>query len=493
MKKRILSLILALVLCFGLSVPAFAAEAFPFTDVDAGAWYRDDVAAVRATGLLQGTSATSFDPGGLLTLAQAVTLAARVHQYAEEGTVTLANGTDVWYSTFVGYAKENGIIDSAYDGRWGQNATRAEMVKILYPALPADRYQAINDVEDDAIPDVKLDYSYGKEVYAFYRAGILTGSDSTFKNVINVSGCFKPQDAIARNEVAAILNRMLDPGQRRRFTLSRPELPSPSAPLTEENVFAVLDDLDPDGAWIIRQADTDNSNVTHYVNGVKVDAGDNFMSWFYSDMGSSLRDTVRAGSLDTAVHEECHHFSHKDGWSRERIYIGNGEYISVHYTATFKTEEMSRQLPESLRTSRYRTYVSEGATASANQNGVYGLLNEYTAYCWGTNDRVKTFDYADGKHDNRYSNEFVSYAEFRFWILSYMLYARENHPDVYQGILDNDAFRLAFTTVDAKFTQVIEEYFALGRISHDFRVEYDKLATVMERAEYVEMAALLRP
>ena len=75
-----------------------------------------------------------------------MTLAARLHQYAAEGKVTLANGADVWYSTFVDYAKNNGIIDDSYDGRWGQDATRAEMVKILYRALPASRYEEINDV-----------------------------------------------------------------------------------------------------------------------------------------------------------------------------------------------------------------------------------------------------------------------------------------------------------------------------------------------------------
>ena len=500
MKKRILSLALALLMCFGLSVPAFAAGAFPFTDVAAGVWYRDDVAAAYATGLLNGATATRFNPTGHLTLAQAVTLAARLHQYAAEGKVTLANGADVWYSTFVSYAKSNGIIDGSYDGRWDRDATRAEMVKILYRALPASRYQEINDVEDNAIPDVKMDYAYGKEVYAFYRAGILTGSKSTFQNVINAEGFFRPQDTIARSEVAAILNRMLNPGQRKQFTLALPELPDTGAKLTEENVFALLDNLDPDGAWIIRSADTDNSNTTHYVNGVKVEGADNFMSWFLSDMDASF-GTAAGKTLPTAVHEECHHFtraaasSYSQGkWNyQERIYIGEGEYITVTFTDTFPTEEMSKLLPESLRTSRYDEYISEGARPTANQHGIYGLLNEFAAYCWGNNDMVKTFDYLNRRSSNAYDNEFVSYAEFRFWILSYLLYAKENHPDVYQGILDNAAFRQAFTAVDAKFAQVIQDFFALDHVSSSFKSQYDKLMTVMERPEYVEMAELLKP
>ena len=499
MKKRILSLALALLMCFGLSVPAFAAGAFPFTDVAAGVWYRDDVAAAYATGLLNGATATRFNPTGHLTLAQAVTLAARLHQYAAEGKVTLANGADVWYSTFVSYAKSNGIIDGSYDGRWDRDATRAEMVKILYRALPASRYQEINDVEDNAIPDVKMDYAYGKEVYAFYRAGILTGSKSTFQNVINAEGFFRPQDTIARSEVAAILNRMLNPGQRKQFTLSLPELPSPSASLTEENVFALLDNLDPDGAWIIRNADSHYD--AHYINGVKVDTEPNFMGYFAASMNDPLgKAAAELGRLGSVVHESCHDFTHvnpsyvQGKWHyQEKIYTGDGECILVDYTDTFKTEEMGKLLPESLRTSRYDEYISEGARPTANQHGIYGLLNEFAAYCWGNNDMVKTFDYLNRRSSNAYDNEFVSYAEFRFWILSYMLYAKENHPDVYQGILDNAAFRQAFTAVDAKFAQVIQDFFALDHVSSSFKSQYDKLMTVMERPEYVEMAELLKP
>lgn len=504
MKKRTLSLALALVMCFGLSVPAFAAETFPFTDVTDGIWYRDDVAAAYATGLLNGATTTRFNPTGHLTLAQAVTLAARLHQYAAEGKVTLANGADVWYSTFVTYAKSNGIIDDSYDGRWDQDATRAEMVKILYRALPAGRYQEINDVEDNAIPDVTLDCAYGKEVYALYRAGILTGSQSTSQNVINADGFFRPQDTIARSEVAAILNRMLNPGQRKQFTLALPELPSPSAPLTEENVFALLDNLDPDGAWILRSADTDYSNAAHYVNGVKVEAAGNFMRWFISDTGSSF-GTAAGKTLPTAVHEECHSFtrmapSYGQGkWNyQEKIYIGQGEYITVAYTDPFPTEEMSKLLPADLRTSRYGTYVSEGSSASANQQGIYGLLNEFAAYCWGNSNLVKTYDYCAGYWENRYTNEFVSYAEFRFWILSYMLYAKENHPEAYQEILGDDDFRLVFSTIDDTFAGVIQAYFgklkAAGRsVQPQAKAEYDKLTAVMERPEYVEMAELLKP
>ena len=502
MKRRLISFALAVVMSLALAVPAFAAGTFPFTDVSAKAWYYADVSAVYTTGLFTGQSATAFDPDGELSIAQTVTLAARVHQYMSTGKVTLANGSDVWYSTFVNYAKQNGIIGSGCDGRWNDKATRAEMVQILYNALSPQHYQAINEVEDNAIPDVKLSYAYGEAVYAFYRAGILTGSSSSYANIMNVEGCFHPRSTIKRCEVAAILNRILNPGQRKTFTLALPELPGQDAELTEANVLALLDNLDPDGAWIIRSADSKNTGSTT-VNGVAVDAPANFMRNFALSL-LEQKSLGNSDDLETAVHEECHSFTLRNVYEggstarKEYIYIGDGEYITVPYTELFKTEEMSVLLPEGLRTSRYRSYISKGSPVASNVYGIYGLLNEFAAYCWGNNNAVKTYDYYATHWANSYTNQFVSYAEFRFWILSYMLYAKEKHPDVYQGVLANDKFRQAFSAIDDKFADVIQEYFgkleAAGKNVHsEFKHEYDTLMKIMERPEYVEMAELLRP
>lgn len=53
--------------------------------------------------------------------------------------------------------------------------------------------------------------AYSAEIYAFYRAGILTGSDA--------AGTFHAASNIRRSEAAAILNRMFDASTRQRLTL----------------------------------------------------------------------------------------------------------------------------------------------------------------------------------------------------------------------------------------------------------------------------------
>ena len=82
------------------------------------------------------------------------------------------------------------------------------MSVIVARALPDAALPAVNTVANGAIPDV---YRSDTGIYKLYRAGILAGSDS--------KGTFRPNAAITRAEVAAVLVRMADPNTRQLFTL----------------------------------------------------------------------------------------------------------------------------------------------------------------------------------------------------------------------------------------------------------------------------------
>ncbi len=109
------------------------------------------------------------------------------------------------------YALDNGIIDGEY-ADWTEKITRRAYVHIFYSALPASEYAPRNTVADGAIPDVSMADPHASEIYAFYSAGILTGSDS--------AGTFHPLSNIRRSEVAAILTRMFDASARKSITLT---------------------------------------------------------------------------------------------------------------------------------------------------------------------------------------------------------------------------------------------------------------------------------
>lgn len=194
----------------------------PFTDVPLGAWFFQDVLSAYNRGLINGMSPTLYEPDGSLTVAQAVKLAACMHQLYQEGSVTLQNGADAWYSTYLDYAVRQEILTEDYAAlspdELNTPITRAEFVHIFYHALPRSEYGQINAVMTGAIPDVTEDALYSQEIYTFYRAGILTGDAADEAGGVP-AGRFRPADNIKRSEVATIMNRMFDSAARKHFTL----------------------------------------------------------------------------------------------------------------------------------------------------------------------------------------------------------------------------------------------------------------------------------
>lgn len=204
-----LKTILAAILCAAvLTVPVCAAE-ISFTDVAEGAWYYQDVKAAVEEGLVNGRSEDAFCPDEHMTCAEAVKLAACMHEKKNAGAVTLENG-DPWYAPYVEYAKTNGIIEGDY--AWGDPIVREDYMAIFARALPAEEYAVINEIADGALPDVPADAPNADGIYKLARAGIVQGDEN--RNI-------NPGSPIRRCEVAAILTRMMNPDARVRFTVKK--------------------------------------------------------------------------------------------------------------------------------------------------------------------------------------------------------------------------------------------------------------------------------
>ena len=187
---------------------------FPFTDVPSDSWYYSSVKAAWENDLIDGVTVNEFKPNATLTVAQTIKLAAALHQLDRTGEVSLKNGGANWYDSYVNYAVTNGIIEQDYanytKAQMNAPVTRGEFVHIFHGAEEA--YKAINTVADNAIPDVKTTDKFAPEIYEFYRAGILTGSD--------VKGTFHSTSTIKRSEAAAILLRMFEASARKSITLN---------------------------------------------------------------------------------------------------------------------------------------------------------------------------------------------------------------------------------------------------------------------------------
>ena len=218
-----------------------------------------------------------------------------------------------------------------------------------------------------------------------------------------------------------------------------------NAEINEENILEMLDTYDPDGAYII-----------HF----SLDEGNDILIWF--DNSEKIIDGV-----GTAVHEETHRYilqNHLAG--EEEIYIGDGQSVHVTYTEVFDSSEMAAEVSSELQTFRFDNYVGNpDANMASDIDGIYGLLNEFTAYCWDLNNTVCLYDYykAEANTDedwlsyiNQFDNGRMAYSEFNYYILNYLAYARENHPNVYEGIVSNDGFTEAYLIIENKYRSLIE-------------------------------------
>ncbi len=233
--NRFMSLILAFILSGSFLVPVHAAEEGSlenfkevyqygdntFADISDGLWYGKYVAKAYAIGLVQGRDGNVFGPGDPVTLAETVTLAARLHNIYHGGSGVFEQ-SEPWYRVYVDYALAKGIINGELD--WEAEATRRDFAAILCRSLPASALTAISEVPDGAIPDVAASAPSAGEIYRLYRAGVLTGSDA--------EGTFYPDTNIARSAVAAIVSRMALQNMRVAFSLNPykgPELPAREA------------------------------------------------------------------------------------------------------------------------------------------------------------------------------------------------------------------------------------------------------------------------
>lgn len=210
LKKRLATGFLAAVLAVG--VTAVPAQAVQFSDVPSYAWYASDVYDVQAYGILEGTGNGCFSPETTLTLAQAITMAARTDAYQQGKTID-SDGASPWYAPYVNYAAERGICDKGEFGtNYNEFCSRAVMAELFARVFPKSTEDDRNVVE--VLPDVD-NTAENAAIFYLYRQGVLTGSDA--------QGTFYPDAAIKRSETAAILNRVLDPDKRKDVDFKAPQ------------------------------------------------------------------------------------------------------------------------------------------------------------------------------------------------------------------------------------------------------------------------------
>lgn len=118
-----------------LATPQAESTGNRFTDVS-DHWAQDAIEAVCADGLMNGMSATTFEPDTAMTRAMLVTVLYRMSGEPEvTGTVPFADVSDgMWYTDAIVWAAENGIVKGIGKGLFDPDGgvTREQMATILY-------------------------------------------------------------------------------------------------------------------------------------------------------------------------------------------------------------------------------------------------------------------------------------------------------------------------------------------------------------------------
>lgn len=221
-RKKFFSLMLAFVLAFSLSIPAFAAvEDTGFSDVDANAWYAEAVMYCREHGLMAGTSAATFAPESSLTRAQLAAVLYRIEgEPAVTGADAFADTPDgAWYSDAVLWASQKEVMGGYGGGLFGPNdpVTREQMTTILwrYAGSPAANPASLSDADS----------------MASYAVPAVNWAVSN-RIVAPVSGAaFAPKDNANRAQVAAALmnyDRMSQPASDAKILIAYFTVPETS-------------------------------------------------------------------------------------------------------------------------------------------------------------------------------------------------------------------------------------------------------------------------
>ncbi len=185
-----------------------------FNDVKADDWFYENVASVYEYGLMNGKGAGRFDPQGNITVAETLTIAARLHAIYTKNSTEEFTKSSPWYQVYADYCEAAGITAALTEGLpddLNEQASRGLFAAILANSFPESEFAEKNNVPDNAIPDVDIGDEYAADIYRLYRSGITIGSDK--------QGNFYPERSIRRSEVAAIITRIVDPSLRQDLDL----------------------------------------------------------------------------------------------------------------------------------------------------------------------------------------------------------------------------------------------------------------------------------
>jgi len=220
--NKIISLILALVLCLGLAIPVVAAEKEQaFSDVEESDWHYKYVMELYERGGVNGVGDGKFNPNGTVTAAEFMTIAARLvtPQY-----IDMSSASEGWAFPYYDALIKTQIIhpsawvrsmNDVYD-MWtntthsglNDSMTREKMSEILYDLAEyrGEDMSILPNIQNN-IPDSA---KCSKDEFWAYSAGIITGK---------AGGYFDPHGNMTRAEMCTVFCRLMNYVEREKVVV----------------------------------------------------------------------------------------------------------------------------------------------------------------------------------------------------------------------------------------------------------------------------------
>lgn len=312
MKKKLLSYILALVILLSVGIPASAATAAQFTDVDPAEWYYEAVDYAAQKGIMNGVSDTTFAPAKNITRGDFVTMLGRsvgvdISRYQGSGFSDVNANT--YFAPYIKWASENGIIGGVGQNRFApySTITREQVAKIFYEiALLMGKDTSANDalyasysdtgsVSSWAVPAMKWAVSSGLINGSGNRivpTGYMTRAQSAqlFKNLTAVfpSGIVLPEAPANSNYDTTLAQNIFTLVNKERAAAGL----SPLAYLTSldsvaqvrgEEISREFSHTRPDGTTCFTAGDFNGENI-YYRTGTGTTAETVMNGWMSSEV-----------------------------------------------------------------------------------------------------------------------------------------------------------------------------------------------------------------
>lgn len=240
--------------------------------------------------------------------------------------------------------------------------------------------------------------------------------------------------------------------------------------------------------WAMTQLATYSKSSYEIVNGFRLNGssisygGSSRTSFMHHLEFCSLKDLSSfLSTIPITVHETAHAFDSqipymeaKKGAAIEDMNEAEGFYLNESTSLVIKFPKQKlfpsnlliSQIPESLRTFRFKEYIIASPIQTTQCDGVIGLMDEFNAYYHGSkvlSDLYPLFVEAYGLHASwRWPSELMSNAEafyeFDFFIKEYLLFAKTYRPALYQELKNDPNFTLVYQTIRRQFSRLIADY-----------------------------------